>query len=118
MSIERGERSWGTRDDYRQFEPAILYHNRLTQDDSAGSEGGKPKPKFPRDPYSKGLERKRFYCRDFQTRACSLPYKHEGPMGKEGTIVTLEHFCRACFNRLSKFEPHSEADNACPLRKA
>ena len=115
--IEKGKRQWGTRESYRAYE-SDLFRFQLKEDpyqkQSLKGAGGRYKPTGV-DVNSRPVTC-RYFCLHFQTNACSLGHKHEGYLGEKGTSkVTLEHFCRKCYNRNNKYLEHAECDSKCPL---
>ncbi len=109
QAIERGQRSWGTRENYRFFE-AGLYRFPLAADS-----GVRQSAKFSKSaPENRGETGKRFYCMQYQRNQCTHSEAHEGLLGRSKSKVLLEHFCRACFEGRGAFEKHPDSDKGCP----
>ncbi len=106
LDIERGHRVWGKKDSYRDLEPGVLYSHPLVNPGKKSTGGATSSA-------GKG-DRTRFYCLGFQSGTCSLASGHEAPVGNRK--VTVEHFCRACFNKSKTVAWHAEKEARCPCK--
>ncbi len=113
QSVERGQKAWGTREDYRFFESSTLYRFPLTLDEQNLTKQSSSRLNKSVD--FKSDKAKRFFCFQYQTNQCSHQSSHDGVLpGRSKSAVRLEHFCRACYNSKGSVEAHAEIDKCCP----